>query len=93
MVIADNPLKWNMKQKEISHKMNAIVVAMNDMAMDDLCQMSREIDEDEAIGPLMNPSAWMGGKFEEVKMIKIVVQAIIAFKKEVSGIGRFHIDA
>lgn len=88
-----NLLGWTTKQTEIARKMDAIVVAMNDMPMDNLHQMEQEIDRDEAFGPLINPTAWMGSKFEEARMIKTVVRAIIAFKKEVSGIGRFHKEA
>ena len=86
----DNPLKWTPRQKEIFNKMSAIVVAMNDMSIDDLSRLSREIDRDEAIGPLVDPTKWTSAKFEEARIIKIVVRAVITFKKEVSGVGRFH---
>lgn len=81
---------WTDKQLEVYQKMGAIVEAMNAMEMEDLVQMDREIiNRDEAIGPFMDPTAWRDGKFEEARMIKTVVRAIIAFKKEVSGVGRF----
>lgn len=80
---------WNDKQLEIYKKMGAIVVAMNAMDIDDLAQTVREMDKDEAIGPLIDPTAWRDHKFEEVGLVKKVVNAIITFKREVSGIGRF----
>ena len=85
-----NPLDWTNKQKLIYERMNAIIRAMNDMELKDLVQMDREINRDEALGPLIDPTAWRAGKFKEVAMIKKVVRAIIAFKKEVSGAGRFQ---
>ena len=86
----ENPLKWTEKQKGIFNQMGAIVEAMNGISMKDLEQMQHEISRDEAIGSLLNPAVWRDGKFEEASMIKKVVKAIIAFKKEVSGIGRLH---
>lgn len=80
---------WNDKQLRIYQKMGSIVVTMNDMAIEDLKQMRQEIDRATAFEPLIDPTAWRGGKFEEAAMIKKVVQAIIAFKQAVSGIGRF----
>lgn len=80
---------WTDKQFQVYQKMGAIVVAMNAMEMEDLVQMDREINRDEAIGPLIDPTAWRDGKFDEARMIKKVVRAIIAFKKEVSSIGQF----
>lgn len=80
---------WTDHQLEIYQKMGKIVEAMNAMDIKDLTQMTSEISRDEAIGPLLDPTAWRGHKFDEAKMIKTVVTAIINFKKEVSGIGRF----
>jgi len=81
---------WNDKQLEVYQKMGKIVESMNAMTIEDLAQMSQEISRDEAIGPLIDPTKWRDSKFDEVRMIKTVVQAIIEFKKAVSGIGRFH---
>lgn len=81
---------WTDHQLEIYQKMGKVVEAMNAMDIKDLVQMTQEISRDEAIGPLLHPEKWRGGKFEEASMIKTVVRAIIDFKKEVSGIGRFH---
>jgi len=81
---------WSDKQLEVYKKMGAIVEAMNAMDMDDLCQMFQEIGRDQAIGPFIDPTAWRDGKFDEARMIKLVVKAIIDFKKAVSGIGRFQ---
>lgn len=81
---------WTDKQLEVYQKMGAIVVAMNAIDIKDLVQTTQEISRDEAIGPLLHPEKWRGGKFEEASMIKTVVRAIIDFKKSVSGIGSFH---
>lgn len=81
---------WTDHQLEIYKKMGVIVEAMNAMDIKDLVQMTQEISRDEAMGPLMDPTAWRDGKFEEATMIKTVVTAIIDFKKAVSGIGIFH---
>ena len=81
---------WSDKQLETYQKMGKIVEAMNAMDIEDLAQMQWEISRDEAIGPLIDPTAWRDHKFEEASMIKTVVKAIIDFKKAVSGIGRFH---
>lgn len=81
---------WTDKQLGIYKKMGVIVEAMNAMDIKDLVQMTQEISRDEAIGPLMDPTAWRDGKFEEAAIIKTVVTAIIDFKKAVSGIGRFN---
>ena len=82
---------WTDKQLEVYQKMGAIVVAMNAIDIKDLVQMEREISRDEAIGPLMDPTKWRDEtKFEQASQVKKVVRAIIAFKKEVSDIGRFH---
>lgn len=83
-------MDWTNKQLAIYQKMGKVVEAMNAMDIKDLVQMTREISRDEAIGPLIDPTAWRDGKFEEVRIVKTVVTAIIEFKKTVSGIGRFH---
>lgn len=81
---------WTDKQLEIYQNMGVIVVAMNSIYIEDLKQMTQEISRDEAIGPLIDPTAWRDGKFEEVSMVKITIKAVIDFKRAVSGIGRFH---
>jgi len=80
---------WTDKQLEIYKKMAAIVLAMNAIDIGDLEKMTHEIARDEAIGPLLHPERWRDGKFDEARLVKKVVNAVIAFKKEVSGIGRF----
>lgn len=81
---------WTDKQLAIYQQMGKVGEAMNAMSIKDLAQMDQEIDRDETIGPFMDPTAWRSGKFEGARMVKTVVRAIIAFKKEVSGIGRFE---
>jgi len=80
---------WDDKQLKVYQKMGAIIEAMNAMTIKDLAQMTQEISRDEAIGPLIDPTKWRDSKFDEVRMIKTVVTALIEFKKAVSGIGRF----
>lgn len=81
---------WNNKQLEIYKKIGAIVVAMNDIGIEDLVKMTQEISRDETIGPFIDPTAWRDGKFEDARMVKTVVRAIVDFKKAVNGIGRFN---
>lgn len=88
---ADEIMSWTDKQRGIFMRMGGIVQAINGMPMADLVQMESEISRDEAIGPLMDPTKWRDeNKFEQASQMKRVVRATLAFKKEVSGIGRFH---
>jgi len=85
-------MDWTDHQLKIYQKMGRIVLAMNDMSIEDLERMDHEIGRDEAIGPLMDPTKWRDeNKFEEAHQIKTVVRSILSFKREVSGIGRFTV--
>ena len=75
---------------EIGESLKAIVEDMNSMSIKELDAFIQSINRDEAIGPLLDPMAWRDtGRFAAAAGTKRALQAIRAFKIEVSGIGNF----
>lgn len=75
---------------ETGRSIEVIVEAMNSIEVEELKAILESISRDTALGPMTNPSAWQGGgKFDAARQTRKVIQAILDFKMEVSGIGNF----
>ena len=74
---------------EVGERLEAIVVAVNALTIEDLDELIRKIDREQAIGPLIDPTLWatelMAASTDSVK----VLRAIRAFKAEVAILGYF----
>lgn len=76
--------------ERIGTSLTAIVTVMNSISIEELDYVLKDISRDTAIGPMLDPTAWLGeGKFDEARKTEKVLEAVKAFKKEVSGIGFF----
>ena len=75
---------------ETGRNIEVIVETMNSIDMDELDALLESLSQDEAVGPLVDPTLWgQGGEFDVARKTRKVLKAIKAFKFEVSGIGKF----
>ncbi len=75
---------------EIGMHMRNIVSNVNAITEEELEAFIHIIDRDQALGPLLDPTAWRDEQlFESSTGIMKVVRALLDFKKAVSGIGNF----
>ena len=76
---------------ETGRSLEVIVEAMNSIEVEEIDVMLKSLSRDEAIGPMIDPTLWgHGGMFNVARQTRKVLDAIKAFKKEVSGIGNFN---
>ena len=76
--------------EEVGVNIMDIVGAINSVSLEELDSILENISRNTTMGPLTDPTAWLGGqKFNEARLTKKAVQAIRDFKTEVSGIGNF----
>ena len=77
--------------EETGESITRIVAAMNSVDVEELDSGLKSLVQEEALGPLLDPTLWSyGGKFEVTRQTQKVLNAIKAFKVEVSGIGYFQ---
>jgi len=74
---------------EVGKSIEKIIEAMNSISLEELDDILQSIKKDEALGPMLDPTAWQAGGFEITKQIWKVIKAIQDFKAKVSGIGNF----
>ena len=75
---------------ETGRSIEVIVEAMNSIELGEIDAILKSLSRDEAIGPLVDPTLWgHGGMFDVARQTRKVLNAIRAFKIEVSGIGNF----
>ena len=78
------------RSQEIALNIRAIVLNANAVSEDELKEYIGVISHDEAIGPLMDPSAWQHGRFQAAGGTKKVLTELLNFKQAVKGIGDFR---
>lgn len=74
----------------VGKSIEGIVLTMNSVSFEELDAILAAISRDEALGPMIDPTAWQGGKFEAARQTRKVIQAIRDFKETVRGIGNFE---
>lgn len=75
--------------ERIGKSIEGIVKTMNSVSIEELDALLESTSRDTALGPMIDPTAWQGGKFETARQTEKVIRAIRDFKVEVSGIGDF----
>ncbi len=75
---------------EVAESLGRIIAAMNSVSIEKLDIVLAGIGRDEAIGPMVDPTAWQDNRFDVSRQTKKIIQAIRDFKVEVSGIGNFE---
>ena len=76
--------------KIIAALLATIVLTFNAIEEEELEQLLKGVSQEEAIGPLPNPTAYMGGdRFDALQGTPKVIGEILRFKRTVKGIGGF----
>ncbi len=75
--------------EEIGESMKDIIRAMNSISIEELDEVLGAGHREEALGPMLDSTAYQRGMFEANRQTKKVLEAIRNFKVEVSGIGNF----
>ena len=75
--------------ERVGKSIEGIVKTINSVSIEELDSILKSISRDTTLGPMVDPTAWKGGRFDAARQTKKVIQAIRDFKMEVSGIGDF----
>lgn len=78
------------KSLEIAKHLDNIIEHVNAITEEELVAYIGVGRREEAMGPMIDPTAWRdGGGFEASRQTIKVLQALIDFKRTVKGIGKF----
>lgn len=74
----------------VESALRALVITVNLISEEDIDEILRSASREMALGPLINPTTFMGGNlFDNLNGAEKVLWALLEFKKEVKGIGNF----
>ena len=78
------------RSKEIGVNIAAIIENMNAITEEELEELLKADRREQAIGPLLHPTAYIrGGRFDILSETLTVAGEILRFKRTVKGIGKF----
>jgi len=77
------------KAVEIGKHLEGIVKHVNAISEDDLETLLETGSQEEALGPMIDPTAWRDGLFDVYRQTSKTLQALLDFKRAVKGIGNF----
>lgn len=79
------------RAEEIGKALSTIVTALNSIKEEELEELLRQINHDQGIGPLLDPTLWSrDGMMDASHKTKKVLTGLLEFKREVKGIGSFR---
>lgn len=77
------------RAQEIGDHLKVIVDNLNAITEEEFKEILRIESREEALGPLLNPTAFQRGGFDLTCQTRKVIEGLLQFKREVSGIGDF----
>ncbi len=84
--MTEQPRTEDKMTRERIHEIAALLlglrVVLTKVTEDEINEILRGLNNDEAMGPLLNPSAWQGGRFNVNRRSRTFLEKLLALKVE-----------